>query len=446
MKYKLPVSKITTLILLLALSVMLSACTIQELPVIGPVIGGLLPGGGDGGGGGGGGNGATQTSVSLTMWGLWENPEVMNDLIDQYQTLNPNVTINYEDRSVVKPVSSYKERVFNRLGEEGAPDIVRVHNSWVPRVSSLLAPMPSSMMSVQDYTSTFYDVSAESAVIDGKIYAIPLYYDGLALVYNKEHFEEVGQQSPPTAWEEFRKLSRELSLYSDNKLVRAGAAVGTADNIDHFSDILGLMWSQADVSIPEEIDNSAAQDALTFYTNFNKEDKVWSSSFPEASTAFANGTVSMIFVPSWKILDIIDASPSLDVGVAPVPQISASDPVSWGSFWMEGVSASSSNKKAAWDFLYFLSQREQQLSYFSQSSNYRPFGAPYARRDLADELSLNDYLRAYVLEASNATSAEIAARAGNATQVDALQRAVEEVLEGVGPGEALKRAKASMTR
>jgi len=70
------------------------------------------------------------------MWGLWENPEVMNDLIAQYQQLHPNVTINYEDRSVLKPLSSYKERVFTRLSEEGGPDIVRVHNSWVPRISA----------------------------------------------------------------------------------------------------------------------------------------------------------------------------------------------------------------------------------------------------------------------------------------------------------------------
>ena len=434
MKSKLPASKILSFSLLLTLAVFLSACTPQDLPVIGDYIGQFL------------GGGTTSEPVTLTMWGLWENPEVMNDLISQYEEQHPNVAINYEDRSVVKPLVSYKERVFNRLSEEGGPDIVRVHNSWVPRLASLLAPMPSGMMSVEQYAQSFYPSAVNKSVGGGQIYAIPLYYDGLAMVYNKDHFEEVGQQEPPTAWEEFRRLALELSMYSEGDLVRAGAAMGTADNIDHFSDILGLMWAQADVSIPSEIDSGRAQDALTFYTNFAAEDYVWDSSFPEASTAFANGKVSMIFVPSWKILDILDASPSLNIGVAQVPQALPEEPVTWGSFWMEAVSANSSNKKAAWDFLNFLAQRDQQLSYFNQSSNYRPFGAPYARTDLAEELSLNEYLFPYVMDAPNSKSAEVAARAGNERQVGALRTAVESVLEGADPSAALTQAKAKMSQ
>ena len=437
MTFKLPAPKIFTLALLLSLSFLLTACTLQDLPVVGEYLSGIeLPWG----------KPVPTGPVTLTMWGLWESPEVMNDLIVQYQQLHPNVTINYEDRSVLKPLSSYKERVFARLSEEGSPDIVRVHNSWVPRITSLLAPMPSSLMSPEVYASTFYPVTFQSAVVNNRVYALPLFYDGLALVYNKDHFAEVGQQSPPTAWEEFRRLALELSIYSENSLIRAGAAMGTADNIDHFSDILGLMWAQANVSIPSEIDSVRAQDALTFYTNFAKEDKVWSTGFREASLAFANGEVSMIFVPSWQILNIIETSPELNIGVAPVPQVSEEAPVTWGSFWMEAVSAKSPNTSAAWDFLNFLAQKEQQLALFNQSASYRDFGSVYARVDLADELALNDYLRPYVLGASYAKSAEIAGRAGNDTQVGALKSAVNAVLSGTDAATVLTQAKATMAQ
>jgi len=301
-------------------------------------------------------------------------------------------------------------------------------------------------MSPEVYAGTFYPVTFQSAVVDNRAYAIPLFYDGLALVYNKDHFAEVGQQSPPTAWEEFRRLALELSIYSEDSLIRAGAAMGTADNIDHFSDILGLMWAQANVSIPSEIDSVRAQDALTFYTNFAKEDKVWSTGFREASLAFANGEVSMIFVPSWQILNIIETSPELNIGVAPVPQVSEEAPVTWGSFWMEAVSENSPNASVAWDFLNFLAQKEQQLALFNQSASYRDFGSVYARVDLADELALNDYLRPYVLEASYAKSAEIAGRAGNDTQVGALKSAVNAVLSGTDAATVLTQAKATMAQ
>ncbi len=431
-------SKLPTISLLVLLSFLLTACTIEDLPLIGDFLSGLGLGSGPGQ--------IVSGPVTLNMWGLWENIEVMESLIEDYTETKTNVTINYEDRSALTPLVSYKERVFSRLSEGGAPDIIRVHNSWVPSLAraGYLAPAPRSAITVDQYNEIFYPVAAESAVIDGNIYAIPLYYEGIALVYNRDHFAEVGQQSPPTAWEEFRRLARELTLYSGNELIRAGAAMGAVDNIDHFSDILGLMWSQAKVSIPEDLDGRNARDALTFYTNFLKEDRVWSRDFPEASHAFASGQVSMIFVPTWQILDILNASPGINMGVAPVPQVSPEEPAAWGTFWMEVVSAESANANAAWDFLAFLSEREQQLKFFNDSAERRGFGSPYARTDLAEELALNDYLRAYVQDAPYARSAEITARSGNRRQVDALREAVEAVLGGTNAETALTQAKAKI--
>ena len=228
-------NKLAAVALLLTLSVTLTACTLQDLPVIGKYLGGGNSG-----------------SVTLTMWGLWEKPEVMDVLIKKYQETYPNVTINYEDRSVLNP-NDYKDRVFSRANQALGADIISVHNSWVPALRGELAPVPANIMDVTTFQSTFYPVAADSAIQDGKIYALPLYYDGLVLVYNKDHFAEIGQTTPPTAWEEFRRIALRLRTVSGAKgetLVRAGAAVGTANNIDHFSDILGLMWSQAGGAIP----------------------------------------------------------------------------------------------------------------------------------------------------------------------------------------------------
>jgi maltose-binding protein MalE len=54
---------------------------------------------------------------------------------------------------------------------------------------------------------------------------------------------------------------------------------------------------------------------------FFKSDGVWNTSFPEASKAFSAGKVSMIFVPTWNLLDIVRANPGMNIGVAPVPQL-----------------------------------------------------------------------------------------------------------------------------
>ncbi|MFC1625012.1 ABC transporter substrate-binding protein [Patescibacteria group bacterium] len=431
-------NKLLTAILLLVLPLFITACSARDIPIIGALFGGKV---------------VPQKEVTLKFWGLWESPEVMNSVALSYNEQNPKITISYDDRSIIKP-SQHKETVIARLSEEGAPDIVLIHNSWVPELSGLLAPAPPGLIDVAGYTQKFYPIISESAVIQGKIYAAPAYYDGLALVYNIDHFDEIDQVTPPTAWEEFRRLALSLTIKDEEgSFIRSGAAIGAADNIDFFSDILGLMFAQAGVVVPEDLDSKPAQDALSFYTMFVNEDKIWDSTLPEASSAFTQEKVSMIFVPSWGVLDIIRTRPDLKVGVAAVPQALPDNPVSWGSFWMFAVAKNSSNQKEAWEFINYLTQNEQQLKIFDLASRYRPFGAPYASVELASQVSettSGKYIKPILDTASFAKSGVLAGRAGNITQTDALGSAINALTAGQehqrpGVEEVLTIAKTALT-
>jgi multiple sugar transport system substrate-binding protein len=424
MKYK-----TLTIALVSVLSVTLTACTLQDLPVIGKYFS-KLPSGG-----------TSSSSGTLTVWGLWENPKVMNALIQKFKEKNPKVTITYEDRSVLKPVD-YRDRIFTRASQDVGADVIMVHDSWTPRLQANLAPMPASMMDAKTYASTYYPAASAAAVAGGKIYAVPAYYDGLVMLYNKKHFEEVGQQEPPTAWEEFRRLALKLVVRSgDNRLVRAGAAIGNADNIEHFSDIVGLMFAQTNVTIPTDLDTKAAQDAIDFYTTFVKEDKVWDGTLPEATTAFAQEKVSMIFVPSWRILDILAANPGLQFGVAPVPQALPDAPATMGSFWMYAVPKTSKNTTLAWEFINFLSQEDQELLLYNEASKVRPFGPVYARVSLGSQLTSNPYLKAFVDTAPFAKIAELNGRVGDDKITSGMKTAINQILGGGDTATVLKNLK-----
>ena len=183
---------------------------LSDIPVIGKYFGG------------GSGNAPKQgVPVSLNMWGLWETPDIKEVLIKNYQTQNSLVTVNYEDRSINNP-NSYKESVFTRIKQGDLPDIIMVHNSWVPFLKDYLEPAPSDVIATADYLQRFYPVAAESSVVDGRVYAVPAHHDGLVLVYNKDHFDEIDQVSPPTAWEEFRRVALALTIRTNEEgLVRA---------------------------------------------------------------------------------------------------------------------------------------------------------------------------------------------------------------------------------
>jgi multiple sugar transport system substrate-binding protein len=426
MKYKFLVLALVPLF-----AVFLTACSLQELPVVGKFF-----------------SPKEDTSpVTLNFWGMWEPSSVYEPVIASYKEKKSYVSVNYENRALGGDIYDYKNRIFQGSQTGSAPDIYMVHNGWVPRFAALglFSPAPDDIASKLNMSERYYKVASDSGVVDGKVYAVPAYYDGLALVYNKSHFKDVNQTSPPTTWEEFRVLALKLTVRGeDDVLLRSGAAVGGANNIDHFSDVLGLLWAQANVKIPEDIDSERAVDALAFYTSFYTEDKIWNDDMPESITSFVRGQTSMLLVPSWQVLNILNEVPNAsDVGVAPAPQVPrAAQQANWGTFWMYAVPANSPHKDLAWDFLLHLSDPAQAKAIYSNQSKIRKFGAPYAHIELAKDLSANPYVTPYLAGAPTAKSAEIAGRSGNRNQVAALQGVINDIINDVAtPEEALAKAK-----
>ena len=339
---------------------------------------------------------ATQTT--LTYWGLWEPSEVLEEVLTDFETANPGIQVEYVKQSH----KDYRDRLQNGIASGSGPDVFRFHASWVPMIKAELAPMPASVMSASEYQQSFYPVATKQLQVNGQIVGVPLMYDGLALYYNEEILKTAGVQ-PPTTWAEVRTLATQLTVRnSTGKIERSGLAAGTAGNVEHFSDILGLLLLQngADSAKPT---SKEAQDALTFYTNFAKVDKVWDSTLPASTVAFARGEAAMMFAPSWRAHEVKATNPNLKFGIAQLPKLGSSK-TSWGSYWAEGVSSKSKNKDAAWKLIDFLSSKENMKKLYSEQSQIRAFGEPYSRIDMASELAADPYVAAYLKDAPNADS------------------------------------------
>lgn len=428
-----------TLTFLFILPVSLGGCTPKNAPFFGRFFGKE--------------NKVEKKNVTINVWGLWETEATMQPIFEKYMKENPNVKVNYEERSIL-PLVDYKERVFTRAFEGVKPDVVLVHVSWLPRLISQggVWEAPKNLFSADFVKSNFFPVVSEYGTSKGELYSLPSTYDGLVLIYNKKHFEEAGLSEPPLEWEQFRRYAVKLTVKDYSKdgrgtSLRAGAAIGTADNIDHFSDILGLMFLQAGVKIPDKLDDKYAADALTFYTNFAKEDMVWDNSFPESVRAFAEGKVSMIFAPTWRLYELLNNMSDYSViGVAPLPQVDLNAPVTWASYWTWVVLKSSPNPAESWDVVRFLVDEAQQTTLFSETSKIRQFGSIHSNVKLAQDLASNAFLKPAIEGAPYAKTAEIAARSGNRRQYEALKQAVNEVLSGTPSSQALAKAKETIAK
>ncbi|OGC60045.1 hypothetical protein A3J33_04355 [candidate division WWE3 bacterium RIFCSPLOWO2_02_FULL_53_10] len=394
--------------------------------------------------------------VTLTYWGLWENADVMNPLIasfiEEYEGENPraNLTINYEKRSF-GTLEQYKDTLLTRLQQGSGPDIFRLHNSWVSDFSAEIAPLPPEELAEQDYALRFYPVALSSAKIGTEIHAIPLEYDGLVLFYNKALLTGVDVPEEVKTWEDFRREAVRLTTWQDNdankgKILKSGAAFGTANNISHSADILSLLFAQSEIDPLTELNTQAAADALTFYTNFSTVDRVWDETLPFSINAFANGQVAMIIAPSWRALDIAALNPELEFAASAVPQLpaAAEGGVHWGTFWMEGVSLDTERGEIAWAFLEYLTREDQQRTLYAAEAQARPFGEPYALRSLAASLAEHEILGPLLQTASSAVSSKTADFSGNQAYVDALNNAIGDVLAEKKAADALETAQAAI--
>ncbi len=372
--------------------------------------------------------------VDLTYWGLWEPEEVMETILADYMEANPNVDITYVKQSP----KDYRERLQTAVASGNGPDLFRFHASWVPMLKGELSSMPNSVMSTSEYQRTFYPVAAQQLTNNGQIVGMPLMYDGLVLYYNKDMLQAAGAEVP-TTWSALRTLAIQLTVRSAAGLERGGLAIGNASNVEHYGDILGLLVLQngGDLSNPT---SNEARDALTFYTNFIKTDKVWDDTLPSSTVAFARGEAAMMIAPSWRALEIQAANPNLNFGVASVPKL-AENKISWGTYWAEGVSAQSKNKEEAWKLLKFMTTAENMKKLYAAQAQVRKFGEPYSRVDLATELAADPYLGAVVADAPSAKAGYLNTFTFDNGLNDQLLKyyadAINAVLEGKQPAEAL---------
>jgi multiple sugar transport system substrate-binding protein len=338
-----------------------------------------------------------KTTVTLEYWGLWEPLEVMTPLIEEYQKLNSTVKINYTQQKT----DQYRQRVQAAIRQGNGPDIFRYHNTWLPMVYADLTVAPAGTVTAADLQQSFYPIVGKTLASTGKVYGVPLMYEGLALIYNKSILEAANAQ-PPQDWEAVRKLASTLTIRNGSQLERSGIALGTSGNVDNFSDILATMMLQ-NAADPGNPSTDNAEHALSFYTIFRRVDQVWDETQPNSTVAFANEKVAMIVAPSWRIADIQKLNPNLRIGVSRLPQLPGTT-TNWASFWVEGVSKQSAHAEAAWKFLAWLSQPAQIRKLISAETAVRGYGEISPRSDMAVDYQNDPLLKPYLEDAQSAQS------------------------------------------
>lgn len=336
--------------------------------------------------------------ANLVVWGVWDETDTMTKLGTNFRKTYPNVTIEYRK---FKP-QDYETELINALAEGRGPDIFAIEHTWLGKHKNKLAPMPEVVMTLKDYQDRFVDVVNQDFIDEGKIYGFPLYTDTLALLYNKDAFNDAGIANPPTTWEELQKIVPKLTKIDQfGNIKQSGVALGTGDNINRSPDILMSLMLQSGAQFTDPKDSkkitfsqgktingqniSPAQLSISYYTDFanpRKDVYTWNSTLNNSIDAFYEREVAMIFGYSYQIEAIKAKAPRLNFAVAPLPQVSTEIGLAnYANYWGYGVSGQSKYPKEAFAFLKSATEKENAQEYFLKTKR------PTARRDLVETQS-----------------------------------------------------------
>ena len=322
--------------------------------------------------------------VTLIYWDFWDENSI-RPILTEFEKTHPNTKITYISQSKI----NYRLRVNTQIKEGLGPDVFPIHNSWLPMFSSDLAAAPANVFTIGEYKNTFYPVAADSFIAGNLIYALPLGIDGLALYVNEDILASSGVQVPKS-WSDFIPAATKLTVKDSNGQIKtAGASIGTTENIDYWSDLLGLMLLQQqtiDLKVPA---SPAGAEVATFYTSFviDPSKKVWDVTLPSSTEMFTTGRLAFYFATYEKAAEIKAANPNLKFKIVPVPELPGRN-IGWASFWGEAVSVGSTHQEQAWELVKFLTSKE--IS--------KVFASPNGRVDVAPEQIDDPVMGAFIAQ------------------------------------------------
>lgn len=339
--------------------------------------------------------------VTLEFWGVFDDGTDFSKVIRDFNNQNPNIAVIYKQFSF----EDYEREMINSLAGGTRPDVLMIHNTWLPKHKDKLTPLPAStpdtdqsLMTFGDFRDQFVEVAVQDLTANGQIYAMPLYVDTLALYYNRDSFNNAGITLPPENWEEFNSAVERLTkLDADGNVIQAGAAIGVSGNINRSTDILMAFMLQSGVRMTD-IENTSAifskrvnntpvgEVSLRYYTDFanpNVQTYTWNDAQSYSLDAFVDGKVAMMFNYSHQAEVLNQKATRLNYAIAPMPQINEADIKNYANYWAVAVSNNSLVPSEAWKFISYLTSREGVSNYLAETMR------PSARRDILD-LQKND--------------------------------------------------------
>lgn len=299
----------------------------------------------------------TAEPVTLEMWGMTDDQVRYEAIIEAYQEIHPEVTINL----TLQSSTEYDQAQTTALaGREPIDIIVSNGGQYLEgRATNGMAEPLNAYMEASGFDTSIYSDAFETTAIDGMYYGLPYRDSVIILIYNKTYFDERGVEYPTadTTWDELLDIAEQVTWGEGADKVYGFFCAARNTDWDMMAAINGTYSTSEDLTLLADcmnwkldaIDRGVILDNAS-YTAFGTGIRAM----------FASGKSSMYIGGDWTIAqlnsDYRNGVFDFEWDVAPLPMLpdGAGRMKTPGQFIYASVVSYSEHKQEAYDFLTFM--------------------------------------------------------------------------------------------
>lgn len=290
---------------------------------------------------------------------------ILDNAIDRYKEINPDVEIRVVKKSGLDIYDAYK---FALNDNNSRPDIAILDHVYVQALAheNQLADL-SSMGSDTECKPSYPETIYQANIYNGKNYGLPLSANTVCLMYNKDILNACGITEIPKTFDE---------LIAACEIIQSKGYTAFAQPIN--SSFVAMEFASYVARMNGKLVSDDYKTVL-----FNSEEVIetvnkWVELSKYASKAeyeegkFYNGKVAFIEMGSWNLSKVSGTTALFECGFTEMVSMDSNINYSGLGLYSFVVAEKSSNKELAYDFIKFLSLDTQFQLEFAKSKDLLP--------------------------------------------------------------------------
>jgi putative chitobiose transport system substrate-binding protein len=303
--------------------------------------------------------------IEIEFWTLQLSPtfnDYFNEIITKYEAENPGIKIKWVDI----PYDAVIQKLLSSIIAGNPPDVVNLSSDFLSKFASINALVDLNTLYPEDTFKIFLPNAVENCTIDGEIVALPWYLNTYVLIYNKKLLKEASftENDLPKNFDELIEFIKEYK--------RRTGKFAFFWNIGRDSYLPIMLESEGIQMIDERMkmalfNSERCVELISRWVELYKDGFLPRESIIAPGSKiiepFLSGDVAMVFTGPVFIKRIKDNSPEIykHTGVSSV--ITGKNKTHELAAMSLSVLASSKHKKESADFIFYLTNAENQLRF-----------------------------------------------------------------------------------